>query len=552
MPTVPTIRTAPIPGVRVVTGAPSAAFGANAAIDFSGPLRVAQQIEQEQRDKVDQVRLLDSDNALADLSTTLQTDALNRRGKAAFGALQDARTAWQQGVSQIEGSLSSDRQREMFAARASARWNALHETVERHTASEAQRFDDDTTQAAIKNRLSDAAANYQDVGIVAGNAAEVRAITQDYGTRNGWSDEQIQQKTSEQLSTLHTAVIGRFLDAGDDRAASAYYDEHKDQIAGDDQGKIARALGESSTLGAAQRAVDGILAAKDVRPTDALTQAEAIDDPKVRQQAIQLLTQHYGNQERLQKIERDDAAQRLIRDMEQNNGRLNRGSLDWQLLDGTPEGLHVLSVQGDMLHPVEKGDPDKYLSFLSMSALSPQSRQQLAATPIADVMRDPTMSAGQKSSVINMIRSAKQEARTLQLTDLRQKASDASATIKEMQRTLKSRVDAEGNAISDEQAKALHNDLLDAEVQAKLLDMQIARIRSGEDLPPSSHTDTSTPAASQTSAGNAFGLSAGIKPTETMLLEAGAKNDGYAAYLRSMGVALPAVLPKPQPEKPKK
>lgn len=546
MPRVPQrqVGVAPLPGVRVSPNAPSAAFpgAAPATIDVSGVRQVVDRLHAEAVQRADQVAGLDNDNQLAQQAAQIEQQARARRGKDALGALDEANAAWSKVAASVVSGATTEQQRLFAQARAAMYGQRIQNAVRQHATSEMERYDDDTTTAALANRVDSAVASYDDPGAVQSALAETRAIVNDRARRMGVSDEVREQVVNANLAKIHLGVLGRMLDNQQDQAAAAYYDAHKDEIPGSDRGKIEKALEDGSTLGQAQRAADAILATPDVTATQAYEQARAITDPKVRQAAEQQIDAELSRRARAQSADRQAASERLISTMRENGGRLNRGSLDWQALKGTREGEHVLDVQREIQHPVDKGDPDKYLSFLSQAALSPQSRQQLAATPIEDIMRDPTMSAGQKSSVINLIRSAKQEARTAELSALRQQKTDSDAAIKDMQRTLKSRVDAEGNALSDEQATAMHRDLLDAQARAVVLDLQIKRARAGETLVSGTHTDGSAepPAAAPT---NPFGLSTAKPLTPDMEADIAKYGQGYADYLRSMGYAAPAVVP---------
>jgi hypothetical protein len=287
---------------------------------------------------------------------------------------------------------------------------------------------------------------------------------------------------------------------------------------------------------------------KPVSAADALTRAEAIADPQVRKIATEAVMQHFNDLDRLQRLDREKARARVIKDLEASGGQLNRASPDWQLIDGHPEGEHVLDVQRDILHPKDPGDPDKFASYQAMSATSPATRQALANVSVADVLADKTMSGGQKSAVINLIRGAQREAHAAQLTELREQKSTVDKSIKDMQRTLKTHLDDEGNTIADDVLKQMHDDLLDAQSRAKVLDLQVARVRQGETLISGSHSDapaatTSTPPRAPAAAGNPFGLSASKPLTPGMLEDVRRKGDGYANYLRANGYAVPAVIP---------
>lgn len=281
MPRVPVLTqrvdTAPLPGTKLSPGAPAAAFQPAAPVDLSG----AERFFQEERAKEDQVAVLDADNQLSQLGTDLQTQAFARKGKDALGATKEITQTWKAQSSAIEGTLATDRQKLAFRQRAQARYASLYDAVERHTASEAAAYDQQTTNAALVNRLNDAIANYQDPEKVAGAVAEQRAILTDYGRRTGIAPEALTQQLAAIESRTHAAVIDRMLSNGQDLAAQKYHDQVKDALVGQDAVGVEKALEEGSRRGESQRVADGIIA-KGGTLTAWMTAAKDVQDPAVR------------------------------------------------------------------------------------------------------------------------------------------------------------------------------------------------------------------------------------------------------------------------------
>jgi hypothetical protein len=295
----PQVGRSPLPGVRVPGQAPAGAFQPVQPIDISGVQQALAREVDRARQQADQLTVLEADNQIARLETDLRISALNRRGKDALGATADIEDEWRKGVSEIEkGIAKSDRQRRAVAARASGRWAQLYETIERHAAGEANRYDDETTKAALATRINDATANYADERAVALALIEAKAIVTDYATRNGLSPEVRDEQVADTVSAIHTGVLNRMLSAGDDRQAQAYYTAAKKEIRGDDAARIEKALQASSTLAASQREVDVILSTKDVTRESAFQKARGIADPEVRRETEQLLDVEFARRDR--------------------------------------------------------------------------------------------------------------------------------------------------------------------------------------------------------------------------------------------------------------
>src|SRR4051812_12925999 len=91
------VPTAPLPGARVSPEAPSSAFQPPAPVDLTGLQRGVQQLVEKEKNKADQLAVLDADNQLAQLQTDLASMATGRRGKDALGAQTDVTDQWKQG-----------------------------------------------------------------------------------------------------------------------------------------------------------------------------------------------------------------------------------------------------------------------------------------------------------------------------------------------------------------------------------------------------------------------------------------------------------------------
>lgn len=267
MPTVPRLDqtpagTAALPGVRVSTGAPAAAFGQPQSIDLGGVGRAAAEIIERERQKADQVAVLDADNKLAELETSLLYDpkagALNRKGKNAFGAPEEVEGEWRKRVGEIEKGLSTERQQMAFQARVGARWQSVNQTLQRHVSGEIAAYDNETANAALANRYDAAIRSNGEPYAVETALRESKIILDAYGKRNGWSPEVMADKRVTLESRIHSGVIEQMLSQGRDRDASAYFTDNKASIAGPDLPKLERALEQASTDGAGMRAADAV------------------------------------------------------------------------------------------------------------------------------------------------------------------------------------------------------------------------------------------------------------------------------------------------------
>ena len=112
MPTVPLVRertvdTQPVSGPRVSSSAPLSAFGGGDALESTnqatqGFTNNMMKLALEQKQKADQVVVLDGDNQMANAENFILRDpekgALNKRGKDAFGVPDMVNEQWNKSV----------------------------------------------------------------------------------------------------------------------------------------------------------------------------------------------------------------------------------------------------------------------------------------------------------------------------------------------------------------------------------------------------------------------------------------------------------------------
>jgi hypothetical protein len=290
------VSPAAIPGVRVPTNAPAAAFGVEQPLDLSGLEEHALRIHQRETEKADQVALLGADNQLAAVQSSLHASAVQRHGRDALGATADVTAEWGRKLSDIEGTLGTDQQRLAFRQIAGRRLDALRNAVELHAAQESDQYTRDQTQDGLTNRVVHAVENYTNPAMIAQQVTEAKDIVRTFGAHMGWSAETLQQQATEWTSRIHSAVIDRMLANGQDLAAIAYRQQHAGELSGEWATKADQALEIGSVRGLAQRETDRITATATDMPA-ALAEAAKIVDPRVRDAVEARTRQHFEDQQ---------------------------------------------------------------------------------------------------------------------------------------------------------------------------------------------------------------------------------------------------------------
>jgi hypothetical protein len=249
MPTVPTygdnvVRQRPYPDARVTPSAPAEAFGGgraseeritNAAV---GLIDTGQQLYLHEKKKADDLATTDAYNKTLQLKNDLfwnpQSGAMTRRGKDAFGVVDEYGSKFDEAADQIQSSLSNNEQRDMYEKMRLHVKTELLDQLEKHTFQESKAYDDQTTEAGINAQRDNAVLNYNDPAAVAGSLNMQKALLVAHAQRNGLSEDSdaVKEKLSQVTSATHAAVMERMLFNGQLGLAQNYYKTLKTQ-AGD-------------------------------------------------------------------------------------------------------------------------------------------------------------------------------------------------------------------------------------------------------------------------------------------------------------------------------
>jgi len=214
MPTVPVIE-------RTVESAPLGSVSLPDAPQ-NQTANVALKMMAEERQKVDQLAVLDADNQIAEFQTQLQTDLLSRQGKNAFGNLDEAKAQWGKFQASLLPKYTNERQRMAVEGRLTERWSQLNGVLQHDLAGKRLAFDNQTVKSWIANEQAQVAQQYQDVASVEGSLARQRAVMTDAARRNGLDPETLTAAIAQNTSDTHQTVIEQFMLHGQGQQAKAY------------------------------------------------------------------------------------------------------------------------------------------------------------------------------------------------------------------------------------------------------------------------------------------------------------------------------------------
>lgn len=234
MPRVPTyerqVRSQPLPGARLSSGAPIEAFGggqANALPALGEFAKGVQGIIQEEFQKANRVQLTAYQAELAAWETESlygQNGVFSRRGDKAFSAPEDTREAFDKFHDGLEEkyATNADLRRAISEAKLT-RWADIERGVQKHVAVERKRYDDESHEAFLINERNAAIAS-DDLLRIGQSIARSHDQIEAHGA--GRPREAIEAEKLEASSKIHLGYVKRLLD--DDKAplAQTYFKDN--------------------------------------------------------------------------------------------------------------------------------------------------------------------------------------------------------------------------------------------------------------------------------------------------------------------------------------
>lgn len=299
----PQVQEAALPGVRVDTNAPIEAFGggrANQALGAVSDLsnKVAK-IALEERDKADDVSLAEQATKLKqwkiDRLYNEQSGALVQKGQNAFGLPETVGDEYNKFTEELMASAPNDRVRSKLTRFAQNEGLDINEKLQVHVGRERMQYDKDVTEGLVKTAQDDALVNFNDPARVEENLGLMRGAILKSAERNGIPGVEVDRMMTEQTGKVHSAIIERHLNSGDDRVAKAYFDKYGDQLTGSQKMSVEKALEAGMLRGESQRSSDAILKKYGENMGGALEEARKIEDPKLRDETLGQLKQNYAD-----------------------------------------------------------------------------------------------------------------------------------------------------------------------------------------------------------------------------------------------------------------
>lgn len=278
--------------------APLEAFGGGLEQSFA--LKAMKDFASKIKSDADHVAVLEAEKRLNDFETKFLYDlndgAFVKQGKNAFDLPNSLNEQFQKEYDSISEGLTSVSQQQKFDERSMQRKHYLDKAIRNHVATEIQKYDEETTKSYIDSEKNAAILNYQDPTRIQAAATNIANEVQKQGERHGLPPEMVTLKQQNLISEMHTGVVSRMIDNGDDLRAEDYYNQNKDQFSGEHVPHVEKVLEIGSTRGKSQRFVDGALS-QGLSQSEALKQASKEQNPKLRDALEERVMHVYSQRE---------------------------------------------------------------------------------------------------------------------------------------------------------------------------------------------------------------------------------------------------------------
>jgi hypothetical protein len=268
------------------------------------------ELRAKERRRADEVALLEANNQLDAFELGLNDPnggAFHTRGKAAFDMPEKVETDFNALADKISQGLGTPEQKLAFEKMRSNRGMGILLNLNRHVAGEIRSYEQGQLEGTLVNAVSLAGANAQDPARVAREIEKGEVAIRTVANGRGQSAEQTEQQLLNFRSGAHLSVINNLV-SDNPQAASAYFEETKDQIAGDKWDEVKKQLKAGTQKKQAQTAADEIVAAGGTL-TEQRAKAKAIEDSDVRDQTLAYIEHEAAVVER----EQNDAHKEVLK-----------------------------------------------------------------------------------------------------------------------------------------------------------------------------------------------------------------------------------------------
>ncbi len=305
----PSVGIAPLPGERLQGGASLESFGGGTAaghVDLGGIDTELRDIHDTAKRNADSTAILDAAGKIAATEARLGARTRALHGQASFTAPEDNKGDYDKALGEIETGLTNDAQRAGVAQLREQHWANLDSLTQEHVAHERGQYEDDVYAAHHASETSATLQNGKPERVTQGLANLAIGLDKHLDAK-GITDPDIRKAAQEKTaSDLNVAYVQQLVDQDRASEAQLWFDGHKDQIAGLEQGPLRKRLEEGTARAESQVKADAI----DKLPiSDSAKLAKAAELPAglLREKVEERLVQSAGRRHQAKQQDQTDA-----------------------------------------------------------------------------------------------------------------------------------------------------------------------------------------------------------------------------------------------------
>jgi hypothetical protein len=286
-------QSAPLPNVRQSSVASPELFSVG-AVQMEEAGRAVQQVGAvlaDIQEREDRAAFVKAETALLGEADGFEQEASQMQGENAYGLGKRAGEEYDKRAQKIALNMSA-RPRAMFELAAMQHRRQFVDRITTHEVKQRREVYISGLQSRADLAVSRAIA---DPSKAQESRADLAALVAERAKAGGWGTEQTEAARIGALSSLHAGVVGTFLQR-DPEQAKAYYYQHREEIAGEVQGKLTKDLEAGEMSVRRQRGADELMSqvrAGAMAYTDAEAAAREKYSGRLRDEVIsELRSQH--------------------------------------------------------------------------------------------------------------------------------------------------------------------------------------------------------------------------------------------------------------------
>jgi len=325
-----------------------------------------------ERRRANEVANLSNDSAMLAKTNDIRSRALATRGKDAFGLPEQTSQEFNDFADQLEANATTPEQK-LYVRRLRVEHGAgLDLAVRTHTYSQIQQYQGQELQSLVENSKNAAIANATDPRVIGTELQRQETAIRTHAKDLGFGPEAIQQQVDAARSATHVGVIENLLAQEQTKTAQVYFEESKDQINGEQIGRIEKALREGSVRKDAQKQSDAIIAGGGTLQ-EQRAKAREITDPEVRDAVMERVEHEAAISDRSQREQEEAALKTAYNIVDQTKDVSKIPPTAWVSFDGSARS--ALRTYADKLSRGESIETDMptYYGLINKAGTDPNS-----------------------------------------------------------------------------------------------------------------------------------------------------------------------------------